>query len=182
MVGAPDAPAQLVELRETEAVRPVDDDRVDIGYIQTRLDDHTADQDVDLPLEELHHHGLKLALRHLAVAHVDDEPREKSPEVGCHALDRLHAIVYEVDLAAPVHFAQYGLDDQVCVEGRDLRPDGQAVSGWRVDDRHIAGADQRHVKRSRDRGRRHRDDVDRSAHLPDTLLVQDAELLFLVRD
>ena len=62
---APDAPAQLVELRQAEVGRVVDDDRVGVGNVQPILDDGRADQHVDLARGEIEHHVLKLVLGHL---------------------------------------------------------------------------------------------------------------------
>ncbi len=45
---APDPAAQLVELRQSEGIGPVDDQRVGVGDIQAGFDDRGAEQDVHL--------------------------------------------------------------------------------------------------------------------------------------
>jgi hypothetical protein len=68
---APDAPAQLVQLRQPEMVGAVDDDRVGVGDVQPVLDDRGGDQHVDVAVGKAHHHILQLALGHLPMTHAD---------------------------------------------------------------------------------------------------------------
>ncbi len=63
----PDASAQLMQLREPEHVRPLDDQRVGIGDVQAGLDDRRADEDVVLLLPEADHDLLEGVLAHLPV-------------------------------------------------------------------------------------------------------------------
>src|SRR5688572_8739841 len=65
--GAADATPELVQLRQPERVGPVDDDRVRVRDVETRLDDRRADEDVRRAGREREHDLLELALRHLAV-------------------------------------------------------------------------------------------------------------------
>ena len=67
-------------------------------------------------------------------------------------------------------------------DGDDLRLDGEPVAGRRLDDREVAQARERQVQRARDRGRRHRQHVDRGLPLLQALLLRDAEPLLLVHD
>ena len=60
--------------------------------------------------------------------------------------------------------------------------DGHAVFGRRLDDAHIAQADQRHVQRARNGRGGHGEHVDLRAHLLEALLVAHAEALFLIDD
>ena len=48
LVAAPHPAAQLVELRQAEAVRPVDDHGVDVRDVDAVLDDRGGEQDVEL--------------------------------------------------------------------------------------------------------------------------------------
>ena len=72
-VAAADAAAQLVELRETELTRAVDDDRVHVRDVEAGLDDRRADEHIVLGVGELDHDPLEPALVHLTVR--DDEAR-----------------------------------------------------------------------------------------------------------
>ena len=47
-VAAPDAPAQLVELRQAEALGVLDDDHGRVRHVDADLDDRGRDQDVEL--------------------------------------------------------------------------------------------------------------------------------------
>ena len=72
--------------------------------------------------------------------------------------------------------------DHVWVELHDVGLDRQAILRRRLDHRHVADADERHVQRARDRRGRHGQDVHFLAHLLDALLVRDAEALLFVHD
>ncbi len=65
------ASAELVELREAEAVRAFDDDRVAVGDIEAGLDDRGADEDLMFACDEIGHLTLEFVLVHLAVADAD---------------------------------------------------------------------------------------------------------------
>src|SRR5690606_9280176 len=49
-IAAPDPAPELIQLRQPEAIRFVDDERVDVGDIHARLDDGAANQHVDFPV------------------------------------------------------------------------------------------------------------------------------------
>ncbi len=70
---APHAPAQLVKLRESEAVRALDDDRVAVRDIEAALDDRGADEHLVRAGHEVRHHALQLVLVHLPVTDADVE-------------------------------------------------------------------------------------------------------------
>ena len=72
--------------------------------------------------------------------------------------------------------------DHVLIELDDVRLDRQPIARRRLDHRHVADADQRHVQRPRNRRRRHRQHVDLLAQLLDALLVRHAEPLLFVDD
>ena len=88
-----DAATDLVELREPEQVGPLDDERVRLRYVETRLDDRRRDEHVGIASEELHHPALELLLPHLAVGDEDPKARAELLELLCRLLDRLHAVV-----------------------------------------------------------------------------------------
>ena len=78
VMGAPDAPAQLVQLREPETVGAVDQDGVGRRHVDAGLDDGRADQDLEAPVVEIEHQLLELALAHLAVADADRRFRHQA--------------------------------------------------------------------------------------------------------
>ena len=81
VVRATDATAQLVQLREAEAVRAVDDDRVGRRHVDAALDDRRAEQQVGAPVVEVEHDLLEVALAHLAVADHDARLRHELGEL-----------------------------------------------------------------------------------------------------
>ncbi len=177
-----DAAAKLVQLRQAIAICAIDDDRVRVRDVETVLDDRRREEHIVLVRDEIDHDPLELVFTHLAMTDSDlgfgHEPRDQIAE----GVDRLDAVVNEVDLAAAFHLRKNRPRDDGLVELDDVGLDRQAIARWRLDDRHVADAGQRHVQRPRNRRRRHRQDVDFLAHLFDALFVGNAESLFLVDD
>ena len=119
VVRAPDAAAQLVELREAELVGVVDDDRVDVGNVDPVLDDRRRDEHVDLAVDEARHDRLELVLAHLPVADRDARLRHQLLERARDAVDRLDAVVHVVHLAAAVELGgDRALHDRVATPAR----------------------------------------------------------------
>ena len=92
-VGAADATADLVQLREPERVGPLDDQGVRLRDVDARLDDRRRDEDVRVPGQEGVHALLEVALRHLAVGDEQAKPRAELLELLGGLLDRLDAVV-----------------------------------------------------------------------------------------
>lgn len=179
---AADTPAHLIELRQAEVVGVVDDDGIGIGDVEAVLDDTRREQDVVIALVEVHHDVLEHLFRHLPVRRLDSRLRHERLDVVAHAVDRIDAVVDEVDLAAALHLAPDGVRDDRVVVLDDIRLHGEALGRRRLDDTHIARADKRHVQRARDWRRRERQDVDARRELADLVLLLDAEALLLVDD
>ena len=108
--------------------------------------------------------------------------RHQPPEEIAHRVDRFHAVVDEIHLTAAFHLVSDGAPHDFLVELHDVGLDRQPILRRRFDDRHIADAGERHVERPRNRGRRHREDVDALLELFDFFFVRDAEALLLVDD
>jgi len=88
--------------------------------------------------------------------------------------------VHEEHLAAPRDLRPNGADQDGGVELHDVGLDGESILRRGLDYRHVANADEGHVQRTRNRRRRHGQDVDPLAHLLDAFLVRDTEPLFFV--
>ena len=141
-----------------------------------------ASEHVVLVRHEVEHRLLELLLSHLPVPDGDlrlgHEPRDQVRNRE----DRLDAVVDDVDLPAAFQLVANRAANHFGVELHDVGLDRQAVLRRRLDHRHVADADERHVERPRDGRGRHREDVDPLPELLDLLLVRDAEPLLLVHD
>ena len=180
LAAAADAPADLVELREAEVVRPVDEDGVRRRDVEAALDDGGAEEHVVLPVHELRHHSFQLPLGHLSVGHRDLRLRHELRQVVQHAGDGLDAVVQEEDLPPAGELPLDGLLDRAAVELGNEGADRAPIHRRRADDRQIAHAHHRHVQGARDGRRGEREHVDELAQLLQLLLVLDAEALLLV--
>ena len=157
-------------------------DRVGVRDVEPVLDDRRGHEHVELARHEVEHRALEPIFRHLAVPDDDSRVRHEARDQVRDRVDRLHAVVHHVDLAAALELVPDRARDDLRVELHHVGLDRQAVLRRRLDDRHVADADERHVQRARDRRRRHRQDVHLLAQLLDLLLVRDAEALLLVDD
>ena len=119
-IRAPDAPAQLIELRKTVVIGAVDDDRVRVRDVYAVLDDRRRDQHVVLVRHEIQHHLLHLFFAHLAVPDADRRLRHEAVQQVGHRVDRLDAVVDEEDLAAALHLVADGA--RASLPGRTARP------------------------------------------------------------
>src|SRR5581483_2940427 len=178
--GAAHAAPQLMQLTEAHKVGAVDDERVDRRHVDARLDDRRADEDVVLALPEVEHDLLEHGLVHLPMGDGNARFGHELLEARRHALDVLHSVVHEEDLAftqqlTPDRFA-YG----TLVVLADVGEDRHALGGWRVQQREVADPGEAHLEGARDWRGGQREYVDVDLELLDVLLVGDAEALFLV--
>ena len=171
-----------MQLREAETIRPVDDHRIGIGNIDAVFDDGGADENVAAPLVEIGHHAFQTALGHLPVA-------DANARLGCQfrylvggAVDALHFVVKIEDLAAASKFAGDGLGDDGAALFHHEGIDGEALGGWRSDDRKVAKAGDRQVERTRNRRRRERHHVHLGAQVLQLFFVAHPETMLFVDD
>ena len=95
-----DAAAQLIQLRQTVSIGAIDDDRVGVRDVEAVLDDRRRQQHVELVRHEVEHRALERVLGHLAVADDDARVGHEPLQQIADRIDRLDAVVDEVDLAA----------------------------------------------------------------------------------
>ncbi len=179
---ATDAPAQLMQLGQSEAVGVVDDHRVRGRDVDAALDDRRRNEDVRLAGDELHHHLLEFVGEHLPVPDHDPRTRREFLHIVRHALDVVHAVVHEEHLPLAVQFTRDDLFHPLLVERDHLGHHRAAIHRGRRQRRDIPDAQQRHVERARDRRRAERHHIHRHAERQQPLLVFDAETLLLVDD
>ena len=182
LIGAADAAADLVELREAEHVGALDDQRVRLRDVDARLDDRRRDEHVGVAAQERVHLVLELLLRHLAVRDEHARRRHELLHLPRRLLDRLDAVVQIERLTVALQLALERHLDQLLVVLAHRRADRAAALGRRLDDRDVAHAGERHVQRARDRRRAQRQHVDLEAERLQELLLLDAEALLLVED
>ena len=181
-LGAANAAAQLIKLRQAEHVGAMDDHGVGARNVEAGFDDRRRQENVVLAVVEGADFVLELARRHLPVG--DDEfalgrvlaqERRRFVEV-------LDARADIERLAAAIALAQQRLADDQRVERRDEGAHREPVDRRGRDDRHLAHAGHRELQRARDRRRRQGQYVHFRAQFLQPLLVADAEMLLLVDD
>ncbi len=180
--GAPDAPAQLIEVGEAERLRLVDEDRVGARDVDARFDDGGRQQQVVRAALEVAHLARERARVHLAVRDDDPEMRAERVQALFDLADGGDAVVEEEDLAAARELRFDGrAHDRVGV-AHDRRLHRHALARRRAQERQVARARHRQVERARDGCRRQRQHVRRRAQALEEFLVAHAEALLLVDD
>ncbi|MCY1214905.1 hypothetical protein D9M72_267360 [compost metagenome] len=182
VVRAPDPAAQLVQLRQAELVRAVDQDGVGGRHVDAGLDDGGAQQDVVAARDEVAHHALQLALVHLAMRDGNARLWHQLGQPRALVLDGLDFVVQEVDLAAALELAQDGLADHAVFLAPHEGLDRQPLLRRGRDHRKVAQPFERHAQRARDRRGGQRQHVDLGAQGLQRLLLAHAEAVFLVDD
>ena len=181
-VAAADSALELVELREAQALRVLDDERVGVRVVDAGLDDGGRDEHVVLVGGERLHDRFELALRHLAVRYADPRLGGGGGDAANGIVDGLDPVADVVDLTAAIELATDRAGDDVLVPLAHVHLHREAVGRRRVDDAHVAHARQRHLQGARNRRRREGQHVDLLAEVLDVLLVLDAKALLFVDD
>ena len=177
-----DTPAELIELRQAETIRALNDERVAIRDVQARLDDRGADQHLIAACDEISHHAFQAGRAHLAMADADAQAGEQCAQSGSHEVDAPDAIVQIENLAAAPHLVLDGLSHQLLVVALDDGLDRQPVRRRGLDRAQVAGAREGEVEGARNRRGAHRQHVHMRAPALEDFLVPHAEALLLVHD
>ena len=182
MTAAPHAPAQLVEIRQPEAVGTVDDNGVRVRDVDATLDDGCAEQHICLARDEVTHDELQLRFIHLPVPDDNACARHKPMEIRSDLVDGLHTIMQEKDLPLAVQLPLDRLGDELLVVRTDSRLHRQTIEWRRVDGAHIPRPHQCHIECTRDGGSRQGQHVHHAESPLELLLVAHPETLLLIDD
>ena len=181
-LGAADAAAQLIDLRQPEHVGAMHDQRIRGRNIEPGFDDGGREQHVEFAVVERRHDVFEHGRRHLAVGRGDAHFRHVLVEEGLGLGEIFDARADIEGLAAAIALAQQRLAHHDRIERRDEGAHRQPVDRRRRDDRHFAHAGQRQLQGARDRRRGQRQHMHFGAQLLELLLMRDAEMLLLVDD
>ncbi len=172
----------LMQVRKTEMVGAVDDDRVGIGDVDTILHNRRREQHVVVVVDKVGDDLLQLFGRHLSMTDDHTTVGHILMYEVCNLLKIGDAVVDKEHLTVATHLEVDGIGNDFVTEGTQLGMDGIAVGWRRAHDAHIAGSHQTELQRTRNRCGRHRKGVDIAFQFPQLLLCGHAELLFLVDD
>ena len=131
-------------------------------------------------MQEVEHHGFQVALAHLAVRDAQRGLGHDVAQAGGHLVDRLHAVVYEEDLAAARQFLQNRRADQAGVEARHVGAHRLPIDRRGLDHAQVAQAHHAHIERARNGRGRQGQHVHLVAQAFDLLLVRHPEAVFFV--
>ena len=174
--------AELIQLRQTKGVCPVDDHGIDRGNIQTILDDRGCHQHICASGDELVHDFFQRALGKLSVSDQNSKLGAQPLDVSRHALDGMHPVVNKEGLSSSVRLAKQRLPDQIAVELADLSVDRHPALGWGLDHGDIANSKQRKIQGAGNRGGGQGQHIHVGFELFDLFLVPHPKPLFLVHD
>ena len=177
-----DTALELIELRQAQALRVLDDEGVRARVVDSALHDGGGDEHVDLLGGELHHHILDLARAHLTVRHSDARLRRRLEHALDGVVDGLHAVGHVVDLAATPNLQTNSRAHHIRVVLTHMHGNRAAPRRRRGNETHVADATHGHLHGAWDGRRRKREHVDLLAHVFKLLLMLDAETLLLVDD
>ena len=165
---AADAAAQLVQLRQAEALGVLDDHERCVGHVDADLDHRRCDEDRDLAAGEERHHGRLLGGRHAAVQQADHPAGQRRAELAVRRgrvlqVERGRLVDERTDpvrLPAARRFVADARDHLVASRvGEQLGDDRRAAGRQLVDRADVEVGEQRHRQRARDRRRRHHEEM-----------------------
>src|SRR5215204_804198 len=176
----PYSPAQLIELRQPEAVGAMDDERVGGRNIEAGFNDGSREQQVVFAVIESRHDVVEGVRGHLPVRNGDAHLRHVLVEKFLSAGEVFDSRADVERLPTAIALAQQRLPYDQRIERRHESAHGQPIDRRRGDDGKITHAGQCELQRARNRGRCQRQNVDLGAELLELLLVTDAEMLLFV--
>ena len=147
---APDAAAQLVQLRDAEVVRPVNEDGVRAGDVEAAFDDGRGEKHVRVAAREAAHLLGEDRRGHLAVGDLDLRLRNERAQPRGHLVDGHHAVVQEIDLPAARELALDRAAHHGVGSARDRGVGGDALARGRAQQRQVAHSRHGEVERARD--------------------------------
>ena len=182
----PHTTPQLVELGDTEPVRPEDHHHGGVGHVHTHLDDGRGHQHIEIATAERGHDRLPLGGRETPVQQTDPQIRQRARSqlgvhrLGCCCVDFVGLLdqrAHNVRLASRAHLGAQALPDGGLLErfgdggGAHAGPTG----GKLVEARHVEIAVDRHGRGPRDGRGRHDEDIGQPS--PGAALAQRGTLL-----
>ena len=179
-VRASDTSAQLIQLGQSHSVRIVDDDRVDVGNVQTGFDDRRRNQNVDFAVDKAKHDFFQISLRHLSVCKCHIRIRHHFPNLCCHICNRIDAVVYIIHLTIPGQLAGDRLTHHFFIIFHHIGLDRLTFLRRFLQHAHVADTDQRHMQGPWNRRCRQGQHIHVLFHFLDLFLMGHAKALLLV--
>ena len=139
-----------MQLRKTHFVRVLDDERIDVWYVDAGLDDRRADEHLSFSLGDVLHDRGEHVFIHLPVRNGDRHIVEQLMQPFRRALYILNAVVQVIDLPAARQLPAHGLVENAVLMLKHEGLHRIAVLRRLLDGRHIAQTRQRHIERARD--------------------------------
>ena len=158
----------------------MNDHRVDIGNIQSGLNNGRGHQHIDFPVYEIIHDPLQFTLLHLSVGKCHGRLGHQFLNGGSNIRDIIYPVIDIVHLSFPGQFPDNRLPHQFFVILTDKCLDRMAVSRRLLKHAHIADTDQAHVQCSRNGRRRQRQHIHIFFHFLDLLFMRHTETLLLI--
>ena len=128
----------------------MDDHGVDIGNIESCLNDRRRHKHVDLSIDKLVHDIFQFGLFHLSMRIGDIRLRHKLCDLRCHIRDLFHAIVYIIRLSATRQLSGYCLPHKLLIIFHHISLDRDPIHRRFFQHTHVADSDQTHMQCSWD--------------------------------
>ena len=160
----------------------MDDHRIDIGNIESCLNDRRRHQHINITIDEIKHNLLKLMLLHLSMCKCHVRFRHKARDLVRNILDIIDAVVHIIHLSLSGQFPHDCLPYHFLIVFHNIGLDRLTLSGCFLKHAHITDTDKTHMKCPRNRCSSQCQHIHILFHLLDFLLMAHAEPLFLIDD
>ena len=147
----PYPPPHLVQLRQTEILRPVHDDRIGQGHVQSVFHNRSTQQYIATSFIERHHGVFQPVFTHLPMTDAHIDARHQPLQPFRNQRKTADTVMNVIDPAAPAQLPLQGFLNHALVIFRHIGFHRQAILRRRLDETHIPAADQSHMQRTGNR-------------------------------
>ena len=179
---APDASADLMQLRKPHAVCIFDHERVGIWNIHAGFDNCCANKHIHLAVDHRLPDALHLLAVRFAVRRGNARLRHGFANPCGAKVDILHAVVQPKNLPAAAQLRAHRLRQKLRIIFRHIALHGHAVARGLLQNAHIADTRHGHMQRAGNRGRRQCQNVNAARHGFQFFLLRNAEALLLIHN
>ncbi len=159
-----------------------DDDGIDVGHINPRLDDGGGNQQILLMIHKVCNHALQFFRIHLTMAHSNAYAGDLPLYQCLQLINILNTVVHDKDLSVAAYLKVYRIADDLHIKGMYLRLHRITVRGRGANSREIPRPHQRELQCTRDGSCRHGERIHVYLQLFQLFLHGDTEFLLLVDD
>ena len=146
-----DSSTKLIQLWKSISVRIMNDHRIDIGNIQSGLNDRCRNQYIYISVNKCIHDCFQLSLTHLSMGKIHSRIRQKLRDPCRHICNIIHAVINIINLTASSKLTVDCLSYRFLIILHNICLNRNTIHRRLFQDTHVADTDHTHMECSRNR-------------------------------